>query len=131
MAISIDVNIFLEALDHPFRKEIDVLRRIILAAVPDLKEDIKWNGPNYTYIGSDLITMRVNPPKMQVQLIFHQGHQKKMQPSSRLIDFEENYLTWKENDRAVATFTSIEQIEINELSLSNLIRLWIKASKET
>ncbi|MEZ4852386.1 MAG: DUF1801 domain-containing protein [Bacteroidia bacterium] len=60
---------FLDGLNHPFRKEIEKLRLIIINATNDLTENIKWNGPNYCYGEADRITMRIQPPK-QVQINF-------------------------------------------------------------
>jgi hypothetical protein len=70
------VSLFLDELNHPFRGEIDYLRNSILSAQPELNENIKWNGPNYSIGEEDRVTMRVQPLKMQVQLIFHRGAKK-------------------------------------------------------
>lgn len=122
------VNHFLDELNHPFRLEIDRLRSIILAASPLLSENIKWNGPNYSVEDEDRITMRVHPPKQQVQLIFHRGAKKQAQPSERLIVDPSGILKWKENDRAIATFQSLEAIEHAKNALTTIIQSWIQAS---
>lgn len=54
-----EVTAFLDALNHPFRNEIQQLRNIILAANDGLTENIKWNGPNYCFNQADRITMRI------------------------------------------------------------------------
>ncbi|MCC6701704.1 MAG: DUF1801 domain-containing protein [Fluviicola sp.] len=123
------VNHFLDALNHPFRLEIDRLRSIILASSPLLSENIKWNGPNYSVEDEDRITMRVHPPKQQVQLIFHRGAKKQMQPQERLISDPSGILVWKENDRAIATFQSLEAIEHAKNALTTIIQSWIQASQ--
>lgn len=123
------VNHFLDELNHPFRLEIDRLRSIILAASPLLSENIKWNGPNYSVEDEDRITMRVHPPKQQVQLIFHRGAKKQAQPSERLIADPSGILKWKENDRAIATFQSLEAIEHAKNALTIIIQSWIQASQ--
>lgn len=71
--LNIEVTALLEAINHPFRNEIEQLRICILEANNRLEENIKWNGPNYCFNNEDRITMRVQPPTMQVQLIFHRG----------------------------------------------------------
>ena len=121
------VDQFLNELNHPFRNEIDHLRSIILAASPLLSENIKWNGPNYSVEDQDRITMRIHPPKQQVQLIFHRGAKKQDQPKERLIADSSGILTWKENDRALATFQSLEAIEKANSELTSIIQSWIQA----
>lgn len=87
-----EVTKFLNDLNHPFRAEIEQLRRYILAADSRLSENIKWNGPNYSINDDDRITMKIHPPR-QVQLIFHRGAKKKEQPQSRIIEDTAGLLT--------------------------------------
>jgi hypothetical protein len=83
--LNIEVTDFLEELNHPFRNEIEVLRICILKANNGLEENIKWNGPNYCFETEDRITMRIQPPKKQIQLIFHRGAKKQLKPENKLI----------------------------------------------
>lgn len=122
-----DVTVFLDGLNHPFRKEIELLRTILLSVDEELVEGIKWNGPNYSIRGEDRITMRIHPPT-QVQLIFHRGAKVKVQPEKRLLDNDDDFLTWKENDRAIASFHSLEQIEKDRSKLKDIASMWIKAT---
>ena len=124
---SIEVTEFLNSINHPLRNEIEYMRKIILNTGIGLTENIKWNGPNYSFNNEDRITMRIQPPK-QIQLIFHRGAKVKEQPTDKLIKDEYNLLVWRENDRAIATFKSIADIEINEAKLTELIKSWIKAA---
>lgn len=126
---SSQVTHFLQSLNHPFQVEIDLLRELILGSNATLTENIKWNGPNYCIDGEDRITMRIQPPKKQVQLIFHRGAKKQDQPENRLISFESEILTWKENDRAIVTFKSQSEIETNQSDLVEIIQLWLEATK--
>ncbi len=125
-----EVSQFLEALNHPFRKEIDYVRQLILNANYELSENIKWNGPNYCYKGADRITMRVQPPKKALQLIFHRGVSKKTQPKDRLISFKSSLPSWKENDRAIISFGSLEEIKEGQIDLIEIINEWLKATQE-
>jgi hypothetical protein len=129
MKLNLEVSAFLDQTNHPFRLEIDHLRSIILAASPLLSENIKWNGPNYSVEDEDRITMRVHPPKQQVQLIFHRGAKKQVQPTERLITDPSGILKWKENDRAIATFQSLEAIEHAKKTLTTFIQSWIQATQ--
>jgi len=125
--LSEDVTIFLDKLNHPLRKEIDSLRSLILSSNNLLKENIKWNGPNYSWCGNDRITMRIQPPK-QIQIIFHRGAKKLQQPQNRLINDETSFLKWKENDRAIVSFKSFDEIENSRTILQKVVSDWIEAT---
>jgi len=121
-----EVTEFLNSLNHPFRNEIEYIRKIILNTGIGLTENIKWNGPNYSFNNEDRITMGIQPSK-QIQLIFHRGSKVKEQPNEKLINDEYNLLVWRENDRAIATFKSLADIEMNEARITEIIMRWIKA----
>jgi hypothetical protein len=127
ISLNNDVTEFLNGLNHPFRSEIEELRNSILSANSLLKENIKWNGPNYSANNQDRITMRILPPK-QIQLIFHRGAKKLEQPQNRLINNVSKLLVWKENDRAVATFKDMADIKNSKSELSKIVNDWISAS---
>jgi hypothetical protein len=125
--LNTDVTKFLDDLNHPFRAEIEQLRHCILSANNELTENIKWNGPNFCVGSHDRITMRIQPPK-QVQLIFHRGAKVQVQPKDKLIKSDSGLLTWKENDRAVATFKNMADIKNNKSALAKIVQDWIKAT---
>lgn len=124
MAQNTYVTQFLDDLGHPLRTEIEALRSIILSADGRLNENIKWNGPNYSMDGEDRITMKILPPA-KIQLIFHRGAKVKEQPKNRLIDDASDFLLWKGNDRAIATYTSLKSIESNKNALTKAVQDWI------
>ncbi|MFD0988829.1 DUF1801 domain-containing protein [Mariniflexile jejuense] len=122
------VTIFLDALNHPFRTEIELLRQIILNSINGLSENIKWNGPNYYYDDADRITMKIHPPK-HVQLIFHRGAKTLNQPKNKIINTDSSVIVWKENDRAVVTFKNLAEIEKGKTDLTDIVKKWIIATK--
>jgi hypothetical protein len=126
--LSSEVTEFLDGLNHPFRNEIGKLRHIIINATDGLTENIKWNGPNYCYGDADRITMRIQHPK-HIQLIFHRGAKKQEQPKEKIIQTNSKLLTWKENDRAVATFKNSIDIENYETDLIEIVKKWIISPK--
>ncbi len=123
-----EVTNFLNEQHHPLRNEIELLRKCILSANDNLVENIKWNGPNYSYHGEDRITMKIFSAK-KIQLIFHRGAKKKTQPTGKLISDNSGLLVWKENDRAIATFETVLEIETHVAILTNIIVRWITATK--
>jgi hypothetical protein len=124
-----EVTELLDGLNHPFRKEIELLRSYILSANTSLTENIKWNGPNYCVNNEDRITMRIQPVNIQAQLIFHRGAKKQVQPEDKLISNKSKKLVWKENDRAIITFKSLQDIENAKDELSGIVIEWINATK--
>lgn len=126
--INSDVTDFLDELNHPFRKEIEQLRNCILSSNTALRENIKWNGPNYCVDNEDRITMRIQPLTKQAQLIFHRGAKKQLQPKEKLIANKSKMLVWKENDRAIVTFKSSQDIENGKAELSEIVTEWIQAT---
>jgi hypothetical protein len=127
--LNIVVTAFLDEQNHPFRKEIEELRNCILSANTALTENIKWNGPNYCFENEDRITMRIQPPTKQAQLIFHRGAKKQTQPKDKLISNKSKMLVWKENDRAIVTFKCMQDIKNGSVDLKVIIDEWISATK--
>jgi len=121
------VTKLLDRQEHPLRKEIELLRQIVLESVNGLTENIKWNGPNYCFDNEDRVTMRIQPPK-QIQLIFHRGAKKLAQPKGRLID-DSGLLVWKENDRAIAGFKSMADIVQAKRDLTDIVKKWVNAAR--
>lgn len=124
-----EVTVFLKGLDHPLSAEVSVLRKIILETQVELKENIKWNAPNYIYDNEDRVTMKLYPPR-QIQLIFHRGAKVKNQPKNKLIHDETGLLVWKENDRAVVSFKNEDEIKKNEKNIQKWIQDWTEAALE-
>ena len=121
-----DVNGFLDEMNHPLRKVIDDLRRIIKSASADLEENVKWNGPNFVHDGEDRITMKIYPPT-QIQLIFHRGATVLEQPPAPLIEDNSGMLVWRGNDRAIASFRSEAEVIKRKAGLTRVVRAWIEA----
>ena len=118
------VTQFLDDLNHPFRKEIEALRKIILGANKFLDENIKWNGPNYSIGEDDRVSIKVLPPK-QITIIFHRGAKVLEQPKNKLLSEDYGLLEWKTNDRAIAMIKDIEYIERYRNQLGELVKNWL------
>jgi hypothetical protein len=122
-----NVNNFLKNLDHPMKPAIDVLRSIILSVNKGITENIKWNEPNFCFHGEDRVTMKIFPPN-QIQLIFHLGTGKRPAPKDRLIDDASGLLSWRTNDRALISFTTLTDIESNKAFIIDIVNKWINAA---
>lgn len=121
-----NVNNFIATLDHPLKKEFLELRKVILENVPNGNEHIKWNAPSYQINDTDFLTFKLMPPK-NIQLVFHRGAKVKEMPKDKLINDTFGLLKWAANDRAVATFNSMEEVENLKAQLIETINKWVKA----
>lgn len=115
--------------NHSLKEVIVHLRNTIILNFPNLHEHIKWNVPSYQFNGDDFLTFNLSNGK-EIRLIFHRGAKVKTQPKEKLIVDDSNLLKWASNDRAIATFTSLENVTINENNLVVLITNWLKALQE-
>lgn len=118
-----EVTCFLDNINPSLRNEIEYLRTLIMST-GNLTEGIKWNAPNYSIDGKDRITLRINSPK-EIKIIFHRGAKVQEQPNQKILSDKYSILSWKENDRAIATFKSIDEIKDNYLILKEIITKWI------
>jgi len=122
------VAAFLAGLDHPFKKEIEVLRHIILGANPGLTEHIKWNAPSFCFNGEDRITFNLQGKGM-FRLIFHCGAKvKNAKSTGTLFEDKTGLLEWLASDRAVVVFTSMEDIRSREPAITETVNSWIEAA---
>ena len=63
---------FIAALTPEQRQEVEAVRDMVQCAHPELIESIKWNSPNWSLEGTDLLTVNVSRAGA-VRLILHRG----------------------------------------------------------
>jgi len=61
--------------------------------------------------------------------MFHRGASKQTQPKDKLISNKSKLLICKENDRAIITFKSLQDIENGKTELADIVTEWICAAK--
>lgn len=127
MSMNPEVSHFLSEQNHPLIDLINQLRGVILDTACGLEENIKWNGPNFHVANEDRITMKIFPPK-QIQLIFHRGAKKQTQPDQKLISEHSGLLQWKENDRAILSLKTVEDLSKHQSEIQEIVKDWIKAT---
>lgn len=124
----VQVDEFMNKLQHPMKQVMEALRQIILAAEKTVGEEIYWNAPSFFYTG------KMNPfaPKEYkrfllvfnfhkkdcVRLIFLTG--AKLEDKSGLLtgDYADG--------RRLALFHSMEDVKTHEKTLQKLVKKWIK-----
>jgi uncharacterized protein YdhG (YjbR/CyaY superfamily) len=107
------VAIYMGALEHPLKAEIEALRTIIKKSNAKLSERIKWNAPSYYYL-QDIVTFG---PKREegVLLVFH--HPFIVHIKSHILegDYKDRRLAWFKNMAEVKKHKSEVQRIINEI----------------
>lgn len=84
---------------------------IILQAIEQLREPIKWNAPSFCCDNEDQITFHLHV-KGYFTLVFHSGAKvNEAIEHGTLIEDPTGLLTWASNDRATIMFTDIDDIQ--------------------
>jgi hypothetical protein len=119
-----EVEAFLAALKHPRKAEIQALRALILGADRRIAERVKWNAPSF-HLADDFATFKLRPEDT-VQIVFHTGAKVKASAvlGLRVAD-PAGLLRWAAKDRALATFTDMEDIRKKGKAVVALVKAWI------
>lgn len=116
------------ALEHPLKDAVAALRAIVLAADERLDESIKWNSFNYSIDGADRITFNARGAD-KVLVIFHAGAKKKPIGLRNDVPDPSALLEWPSRDRAIATFTSLDEVSKQKAAITKLVKAWLAATK--
>jgi hypothetical protein len=120
------VEEFLSSLSEDKRKQVDILRDLILKTNPLLKEHIKWNAPSYVLDGEDRITFNLMNKQEVVKLVFHMGATRKEdKKGAPIMQDDSGLIEWSSDIRGMVTFTSVEDINANVDSLKKIIKDWL------
>jgi len=116
------VDAFLSGLEHPCKPEIETLRQIILGADSAIKEGIKWKAPSF-HTGEYFATLHLRL-RSGVGLILHLGAKVQDQPRVPVED-PEGLLKWLARDRAMLTFTGLDELRSSRATVEHIVRQWI------
>jgi hypothetical protein len=109
------VDEFFQRLKHPFKAEMEAVRKIICEASPKIVEDVKWGGPSFDYKEP----MATFNPRVTayVAIIFHKGE---------ILAKKSQLLEPAPKGKAYVKFHSMEEVRKNKSTLQNVVREWIK-----
>jgi uncharacterized protein YdhG (YjbR/CyaY superfamily) len=116
------VAALLRDLDHPHKKDILAVRRIILGADPSISEGVKWNSVSFRT--TDYFATVHLRSKNTVQLVFHRGAKAKAAKTMDVPD-PEGMLKWLAPDRCLVTVGSGREIAARKTALEAVVRAWI------
>ena len=107
------VAAYMDALNHPLKKEAEAVRSIIKNANSKLNERIKWNAPSYYYM-DDIVTF--GPLRSEkILLVFHHPFVVKVESKLLEGDYKDRRLVYLDSMKAIkANKKELERI-INEI----------------
>ena len=107
------VAAYMDALNHPLKKEVEAVRSIIKNANSKLRERIKWNAPSYYYM-DDIVTF--GPLRSEkILLVFHHPFVVKVESKLLEGDYKDRRLVYLDSMKAIkANKKELERI-INEI----------------
>lgn len=117
--------------DQPsdIRSQIELLRKIILAAEPSLEEGIKWNAPSFSYQGQDRLTFNVMNKFARVGLVLHRGAAQKEDKTAKPVIDGNGLVDWKSNIRGLIIFDDLKDIQAKQTQVTTIIQDWIKPER--
>lgn len=114
------VEKFMEKLDHPFKVEVEFLRKVIKKVNKDIAEEWKWNAPSYSYHGNYLVTFNLWE-KGHIHLVFHNPMISKVK--NKLLEGEYK-------DRRMVHFSEMKDIKAKQPLLEKALKDLIKLQKK-
>ncbi len=118
------VDDFMAALDHPFKREIEALRRLVLGVHPSVAEGVKWNAPSFRT--TEYFATTHLRSKSGIGVILHLGAKARSLPVGGIaIDDPEDLLKWLGKDRAMVEFGSPKDLDDKAAAFQAVLRQWI------
>ena len=122
-----EVIAFLRELEHPLKPQIELVRKAILAASPEIREGIKWNSPSFrTSDWFATLNLRARGGGERVWLILHLGAKSKSATAKGKVADPAELLEWLAKDRCLVTFRDAKDIKAKRVALQSIVREWIQ-----
>ncbi|MEH7355188.1 DUF1801 domain-containing protein [Neobacillus drentensis] len=119
---------YMNNLEHPFKKEIEEVRNIILNTNNKITEQIKWNAPSFCFNNHDIVTFNLQG-KGFFRLVFHCGAKvKDNKGKGPLFNDTTGLLDWVSDDRAIVKFSDMDDVKAKEKNLKEVITKWIEVT---
>ncbi len=116
---------FLRELDHPLKREIESIRKLLLGVSPAIREGIKWNAPSFRtteYFAT--FNLRTQD---RIRLILHMGAKAKATAKTGVeVADPKGLLEWLAKDRCLVTIRDGKDLQAKRGALKALLREWIR-----
>ncbi|MBL8470283.1 MAG: DUF1801 domain-containing protein [Rhodocyclaceae bacterium] len=117
------VEAYLAALEHPHKKGVQALRKVILSIDANIREEVKWNAPSFC-LEDHFATFRLHPGSI-FQIIFHTGAKAKGNPKQFHLDDPQGLLKWAAKDRCIIAFKSDADAMAKSVEITRMVKDWI------
>lgn len=117
------VDAFLEALEHPNKEGIELLRRAILGLDARIREEVKWDAPSFM-LDDHFATFKLHPPS-SIQLVLHTGAKPKKPARTFSLKGAEELVKWAAPDRCVLNIGNTDAARENREAVVGLVEQWI------
>jgi hypothetical protein len=118
------VTAYLASLEHPLKAVVVSVRSTILGVDPAITEGIKWSSASF-YCHGWFATVNVRA-RDALQVVLHHGAKARADATlGQSIDDTAGMLKWMSADRAVITFTSLDDLEVRRGAFVAIIRQWV------
>jgi len=109
-----EVDAFMKELDHPFKVEVEAIRKIIKKVNKGITEQVKWKAPSFSYKGY-LVTFNLWEKK-RVHLVFHNG---------AILTDKGGLLEGDYPDRRMMYFSDMKDVKAKKAVLESFVKEWI------
>ena len=116
------VDEFMAKLKHPHKAAIEELRRMICAVDSSIAQGVKWNAPSFRtteYFATTHLRSGEG-----IGIILHVGAKSRETPAFQVED-PRGLLKWLAKDRALISFSGIEDVKAHEPAIQAIVRQWI------
>ena len=117
------VDSYLEAVPEPPRAALTELCRIITSSDDRIRGEIRWNAPSFA-IDDHFATTGIMKGG-GIRLVLHTGARRISARRTIVIEDPEKLLEWRDADRAVALFETVDDVRQHEASLRAILTSWI------
>ena len=117
------VDEYLAALEHPHKRGVQALRKVILSLDPRIMEEVKWNAPSFR-LRDYFATFRLHPVPM-FQLVLHTGAKSKGSPKQFRLDDPSGLVKWAAKDRCTISFESDADALAKRDAVTGIMKDWI------
>ena len=108
-----EVDAFMKELDHPFKVEVQAIRKIIKKVNKGITEQVKWKAPSLSYKGY-LVTFNLWEKK-RVHLVFHNG---------AILTDKGGLLEGDYPDRRMMYFSDMKDVKAKKAALESFVKEW-------
>jgi uncharacterized protein YdhG (YjbR/CyaY superfamily) len=116
------VDTLLAQLRHPLKRELEMLRKDILAISAKVVEEFKWNSPSFK-LADHFATINVRGKGLM--LVLHTGAKKKAGAGPQVTD-PAGLLQWRGKDRALVELADAADFKAKRAAVKKILAQWVK-----